>query len=376
MSPRTGQSFGDTPNDFVGEPLRITEPIALEGQEVPTREWVVDGWIPKGQVTMLGGDGGIGKTLVAQQLLTACATGKDWLGLSTASYKSIGFFCEDDLEELWRRQVSINTHYGVSFGDLDDMAWVVFAGTDATLVEFGPYHETPATTEIFARILTTCLNFGAQLVLLDSLHDFFMGNENDRGHARFFINRLRDLALGIGGAVVLTSHPSLTGLSSGSGYSGSTAWNNAVRSRLYLQRPAGDNGDKAEETDERELKAMKTNYTRAGATLPLAWREGVLVATEQPSGIFASIDRRRAEAAFLELLATLTREGRAVSDNSRAGNYAPKLFGARPDRQGFKRTDFTRAMEGLFSAGVLGVVDYGRSSDLRKKIVQINEVEL
>ncbi len=45
---------------------------------------------------MLGGDGGIGKSLVAQQLLTAAAIGQRWLELPTRPCKGIGFFCEDD----------------------------------------------------------------------------------------------------------------------------------------------------------------------------------------------------------------------------------------------------------------------------------------
>lgn len=370
-----GHGFGSASPAWRSDGYTLTAPIALQGLEVPRRSWVVPAWVPSAQVTMLGGDGGIGKTLVAQQLLTACAAGRDWLGLPASHIKACGFFCEDDLDELHRRQCAINEHYQIEFGDLEDLGWHSFAGAETSLVDYGAYHEPPMTTEVYAQITTTAVNFGAQLVVLDSLHDFFTGNENDRAHARYFVNRLRDLAVAIKGAVVFTAHPSLTGLSSGSGYSGSTAWNNAVRSRLYLQRPKDDgNGDV--DSDERELKAMKTNYARSGATLKLAWREGVMVAIEEPTGIFAHIDHRRAETAFLELLRAVTAEGRPVSDNSRAGNFAPKLFSSRPDRQGFGRQEFSRAMEGLFTAGVIGVESYGRASDTRKRIVQTNEVEL
>ncbi len=74
------------------------------------------------------------------------------------------------------------------------------------------------TIEYFAH------NSGAQLVVFDSLHDFFAGNENHRGHARNFIALLRRLAREIDGTVVVTGHPSVYGLRSGTGSSGNTAW--------------------------------------------------------------------------------------------------------------------------------------------------------
>ncbi len=66
---------------------------------------------------------------------------------------------------------------------------------------------------------------------------------------------LRDLAIDHDCAVLLLSHPSLTGLNSGTGTSGSTAWNNSVRSRLYLQ---------ATSPDTRTLKVVKANHGKVG----------------------------------------------------------------------------------------------------------------
>jgi hypothetical protein len=46
--------------------------------------------------------------------------------------------------------------------------------------------------------------------------------------------QLRGLALETSSTALLLAHPSLSGMASGSGTSGSTAWSNSVRSRLYL----------------------------------------------------------------------------------------------------------------------------------------------
>lgn len=70
-------------NIFNEKPGRIINPAQLVGKKVPPREWLVDGMIPHGKVTLLSGDGGLGKSLLMQQLMTAAATGQDWLELKT-----------------------------------------------------------------------------------------------------------------------------------------------------------------------------------------------------------------------------------------------------------------------------------------------------
>ena len=176
---------------------------------------------------------------------------------------------------------------------------------------------------------------------------------------------LTSLARDIDGAVLLTAHPSLDGLRTGSGTSGSTAWHNAVRSRLYLTRPTDE-----DTRDRRILTRKKANYATIGDTISLTWRDGVFVADEK-TGILGSIGRRKAETVFLDLLERLTVEERWVSDNSHAGNYAPRLFADRPEREGFNKADFKRAMEGLFSQDRIKIEEYGRQHDRRKRIAVV-----
>ncbi len=45
-----------------------------------------------------------------------------------------------------------------------------------------------------------------------------------------------------------------------------------------------------------------------------------------------------------------------VTHNSRAGNYAPRVFVLRPDRERFAKADFERAMQALFAARSIVVV--------------------
>jgi RecA-family ATPase len=242
----------------------------------PAREWLVEGLIPMGAVTFISGDGGLGKTLLGQQLIMAAALGEAWCGRPTRPVRSVALFCEDDADEIHRRAVSIARHHGTKATDprLKASAFLCELGEDNAMMRAAtPDEGAPAfrTTMMFDTIRDWALKRQARLVLLDSLHDIFAGNENYRPEARAFVQALTALARDINGAVVVPAHPSLTGLDRGSGTSGSTAWNNAVRSRLYLTRPEG------ERDDVRVLKTVKANYGRIGETIVLRRKGGVFV---------------------------------------------------------------------------------------------------
>ena len=50
---------------MVNRPLPVTGASALAKRTVARREWLVDGLIPARNVTLLSGDGGVGKSLLA-----------------------------------------------------------------------------------------------------------------------------------------------------------------------------------------------------------------------------------------------------------------------------------------------------------------------
>lgn len=101
--------------------LAFQSPVHFQGQPVPERQWVVPDWIPMHTTTSLYGDGGTGKSLITMQLMTSLATEQHWLGQPVNAMRSIGFFCEDTMDELHRRQHSINQAYNCDFKDLGSM---------------------------------------------------------------------------------------------------------------------------------------------------------------------------------------------------------------------------------------------------------------
>ena len=244
----------------------------------PEREWIVPNWLPKGVVSSLSGDGGVGKTLVAQQLLYAAGVGGQWLGLDVPKLTGLGVFCEDDEDELHRRHVDIKTDLGFAVGNPFDSTWVwPRVGSDNLLVTFDRENR-PLMSPFFADIMRHVMAKRVELLILDTVADLFGGNEIVRAQVNYFIKAAcgsfiaKAKEAGFTLSVLLLSHPSQAGRNSGTGESGSTAWNNAVRARLYLTRP--EDGL----PEQRVLTRKKSNYSASGddVKIDLIWQEGVL----------------------------------------------------------------------------------------------------
>ena len=131
-------------------------------------------------------------------------------------------------------------------------------------------------------------------LVLDVLTDMFAGDENSRPQSRQFLGLLKKLARKHRSAFLLLSHPSLTGMNTGTGMSGSTGWNNAVRSRLYFRTAKASDGSEPNKKL-RTLEGMKSNYAESGGKINLEWKNGLFVPLQGPGGFdkLAAEQRRR-----------------------------------------------------------------------------------
>lgn len=354
--------------DEFPEPLRASafqSAAMLHGLPVPPRLWHVDGFVPGRTVTMLNGDGGTGKSLLALQLATATALGTSWLGRSVAGGEALFISAEDDMAEIHRRLADIVAAEGVTLADLDRLTLRSLAGEDALLARADGHTGALAASGLYHELDTYMTAAAPALVVLDTLADLFPGNENDRAQARQFIGLLRGLAIRHDCAVVLLAHPSLSGMSSGSGTSGSTGWNNSVRSRLYLERVKSE-GYEAD-PDARVLRGMKSNYARTGGEIPLRWMAGVFVAEAEETGLDRMATASKAERVFLKLLREFTAEGRQVSPKTGHG-YAPAIFAKSGRAEGCTKAALNGAMETLFAKGAIRTEVSGPPSRLVTRI--------
>ena len=342
--------------------IEVGSPADRFGIEPPKQGWIVERCIPRHEVTMLAGDGGLGKTLAMQQLATCMAAGKDWLGLGTAAGSSLLFLCEDSQDELDRRQAAINRHYGISGPEaLRAVSWASRVGQDNLLVTFDRdgQHEP---TGVFYALATLIRERRPDLTVLDSLYDLFGGNENWRGQVRAFVVMLRTLALDFRTTVVFTAHPSASGLTTGTGYSGSTAWNASVRSRLYLQREEQDEGEP--ENPVMVLKTKKANYGPAGGKIKLIWKHGVLIRTDLPmERLELHAQATAAQEAFMDGLRRAFEQGQPLSRNERAPNYAPRWMKAHKWSESVSAAHLKAAMLELFDIGTLVPEKYRQANN-------------
>lgn len=92
------------PPEFLQPGSLFSRASDLAGKLVPRREWLVPDLIPGGTVTMLGGDGGTGKSTLALGLAVATVAGSPRAGRSIEGCGPAAFLsAEDDADELHRR---------------------------------------------------------------------------------------------------------------------------------------------------------------------------------------------------------------------------------------------------------------------------------
>ena len=330
---------------------------------VPRREWCVLNRIPARNVTAYAGHGGTGKTITAMQLAAATVLGKDWLGSVPEPGPFFYFSTEDDELEMHRRFARIAEYYGASISDLlnGGLHLLDHVGKDSVLGCVGRNGIQP--TPLLDQLHEAASDIKPRTVVIDSLADVFAGKENDRAQTRQFVTLLRSIAISANTAIVLIGHPSLSGLASGSGMSGSTDWHNAPRGRMYLEAATTEQGEEPDK-DLRFLKVMKQNYGPQGEIVNVRWQDGVFVRIAAMGTFDKLAADQHAEDLFLKLLAQLTEQGRNVSHAPTANNYAPNLFAKHPDGKGQKK-EFAAAMERLFNARKIRVEEYDRRGSKR-----------
>jgi RecA-family ATPase len=306
---------------------------------------------------------------LALQLSVAVATGTLWLGTKVRIGKVLYVSAEDDLDEIHIRLKGICSAERLDVGDTAGLEIAALAGEDAVLATETVKGSSVASTPLFDRLRLKLASLRPTLLVLDNLADIFAGNENVRPLARQFIGLLRGVAIEFDCTVLLLAHPSLSGMTSGSGASGNTAWNNSVRSRLYLVRP----GDaKAQETDpdQRVLRTMKANYGPAGGEIQVRWQAGRFVRTDADhDGDFDLAARaHQADRVFLHLLRWHMMKGISVSPRP-SSSYAPTVFARHPQSEGVSKQRLERSMCALLDRDSIRVEQVGPPSKRRYMLV-------
>lgn len=264
---------GKAPAQDAPEPLNIEPASAWANRDPPPeRDSVIDGLaIYAGRVNLMTGNGGYGKTNIALQMLIACAVNRALYGCEVRGGTALGLYCEDEQPDIERRVRAICAAEDIPLSSLDRLHVQSLDGEDNIICSF--VRDQIVLTKRYWQIDATFAQIRPRLAVLDTAADLFAGDFMSTPHVRQFIKvALGGLAARYGTAIILLAHPSASAMASGDGGGFSVAWNNSVRSRLYLRRPKSEDPEAI--ADRRVLEVKKSNYGPSGATIPLIYDRG------------------------------------------------------------------------------------------------------
>jgi RecA-family ATPase len=352
-------------------PLQWLDMSAWDTELVPERKWAIRDRVPLNQAGLFSGEGGTGKSIIELMKNVAHVAGKDWLGSLPEQGPSFYVGTEEDKDEIHIRFATVAEHYGVPFEELvrGGLKVLCLLGQDATLCALGKGGRIE-TTKLYRLLYEAAGDLKPKNISIDTLSRAFAGNEIDRVQVYAFAQHMQALAKVATGSVTVLSHPSLSGVSSGSGLSGSTAWHGAFRFRHYLRGVKAGEGEQPD-GDLRELQFLKNQYGPRGETIVLRYQRGLFV----PEGGMSSFDRIVREAkvdeVFVTLLRRFTDQNRNVSLKISANSYAPREFVTNDlaKQHSIKTAEMAQSMERLLTAGKIINETYGKPAKPYQRLV-------
>ncbi len=250
------------------------------------RPWLIENWLPKSKVTLLYGDGGMGKSLMSLQMALGLSMGTTFLNIPVREQiQTLCIMAEDDELELNIRVKEIMRSKEYGFLERPDppnfFTWSM-EGHSSLLVD-----KDGRKAKFYKRLDAQLASMrpGHKLLVLDTLSDIFAGNENDRSESSQFVKVvLARLKMDHDLTILVLAHPSQSSIEAGRMTSGSTGWSNAVRHRLAV-RPHEDDAL----TNYKVMECLKSNYGASGTSVTSFWERGAYVAIESEEDILADV---------------------------------------------------------------------------------------
>jgi RecA-family ATPase len=349
-------------------PLAWLDMSSWDHEPIPEREWAILDRVLLKQAGLFSGEGGTGKSILELTKDGAHVAGKDWLGSMPERGPAIYIGAEDDEKELHIRLAAIAKHYGVTFEQLvaDGLHVLCLLGQDATLCATSGKSGKVEVTELYRQVYEAAGDLKPKNISVDTLSRVFAGSEIDRVQVYAFAMHMQALAMVAEGSVTVLSHPSLTGIATGTGISGSTAWHGAFRFRQYLMSVKADGGEQPDD-NLRQLEFKKNQYGPKAETIVVRYQHGLFLPVPGVSSLEKVAQEQSENEAFLAALDQAEQQGRTVSDSVNANNYAPTSF---TKATGIPKVRLAAAMERLFVAGKIQMVTYGPPSKGHRKLAR------
>ena len=221
--------------------------------EIKPVSWVIPEWLERGVVTLLSGRGMTGKSRLALQVAVKMAVegetavfGDNAPLFCTRGYGNTLFISwEDDHDEYHRRLNSIigndanaieavNKRMNYLYLDGSNPIWSPNASGSSHISTLGS--RSTIWNDIDDYIDTVIVQ-EPDMIVIDTVAAGYLGDENARSLVRSFLSELTKWAYDRHSAILLIGHPSKS-----SDVSGSTDWENGVRSAWQLTKDENDHG--------------------------------------------------------------------------------------------------------------------------------------
>lgn len=356
-NPRAGLPSA-TNREQQGERFKVI-PLANLGEVQPPAPsfWIQD-YVPARVVTLLGAHGGAGKTMLGLVAAACIATGRPFMGKQTKRARVLFLSGEDDMTTVQWRMAQICREYGIDPAALD--GWLT--AIDATEDDPTLYIESIVNgtrigipTDGYKQ-LRSFVEDGHDVLIIDNASDVYGADENSRPQVRGFMRALAKLVKGRSGAIILLAHVDKNTARSNSGtegYSGSTAWHNSARSRLFL---------KADETGGLILEHQKSNFGKRAEPINLCWSPHAVLTVNGSAASVAGADTDERDK-VLQLVLEFYQRGENISPFPHSPANAWKaLHGEEGFPKRLTRTRLFDLLRNMQRAGLLDIEQYRNSS--------------
>jgi hypothetical protein len=253
-------------------------------------------------------------------LAVAVVTGRALFGSATSRAPALFVSLEDSENIVRHRLAGICRLWDVDPGSLTDRLHIV-DGTENPELFAADSRSAGEVTPVYLELSKLVESTRAGLVVVDNASDAFGGDEIQRRQVRAFMRALGQIAKTVNCAVCLLAHVDKSTsrarkAEGGEGYSGSTAWHNSARSRLFMTR--AENGLLT-------LEHQKSNLAQRCKPVNLEWLEGGLPSlVNRTDGVGVPETEGDKAVALLRLLAEFEGRGQYASPalHARTNVYA------------------------------------------------------
>lgn len=275
--------------------LKHIDLIDVMSAELEEVSFSVDKIFPKRHVTLFGGHGGMGKSMLALTMAAHVAAGVWFAGVPVEQSKVLFVSLEDEASVVKVRLRKIIQHYNLPTNEvLTNLALLDGTSSEAALMtQSQEFNGKPEMTKVFIELAHASENAG--LIMIDNASDAYDGSENVRKEVRFFIRNLARMARAHNASVVLLAHIDKAAQRNGTAgddYSGSTAWHNSVRSRVALKHDPSHSRNSGDPVP-LVLEHQKANLSSRAKTLRFEFIDGGLIVPidDHGDGSGSDIDR-------------------------------------------------------------------------------------